>query len=68
MKQETHVSLAGMGEIRNAYTILVGKAQAKRSFTKRRCRWTYNIIMCLRGKVCESVEWTKLIARNGGLL
>jgi hypothetical protein len=31
-----------MGEIRNAYNILVGKPEGKRPFEKPRCRWEYS--------------------------
>jgi len=46
------VSLAGhvahMGEIINAYKILVGKPEGKRQLGRRRCRWDDNIRMDLR--------------------
>jgi hypothetical protein len=36
-----------MGEMRNAYKILVGKSEGKRPFERRRRRWEDNIRMDL---------------------
>jgi hypothetical protein len=41
-----------MGEKRNAYRILVGKPEEKRSLGRPRRRWVENIIMDLR-----EIEW-----------
>jgi hypothetical protein len=35
--------VAGLGEIRNAYIILVGKTEGKRLLGRPRCRWKENI-------------------------
>jgi hypothetical protein len=40
--------VARMGEKRNVYRILVGKAEGKRPLEKLRCRWVNNIKMDLR--------------------
>jgi hypothetical protein len=37
--------VARMGEMRNAYIILVGKPEGKRPLGRPRRRWEYNIIM-----------------------
>jgi hypothetical protein len=37
-----------MGEMKYAYKILVRKPKGKRSLTRPRCRWEYNIRMDLR--------------------
>jgi hypothetical protein len=39
---------ARMGEMRNAYNILVKKSEGKRPFVRPRCRWEYNIRIDLR--------------------
>jgi hypothetical protein len=36
-----------MGEMRNGYKILIGKADRKRPFGRSRCRWEDNIKMDL---------------------
>jgi hypothetical protein len=46
IKWVSHV--ARMGEIRNAYKILVGKPEGKRPFERPGRRWEENIIMDLR--------------------
>jgi hypothetical protein len=43
MRWERHV--ACMGEMRNAYRILVGKPKGKRPLGRPRCRWEDNIKM-----------------------
>jgi hypothetical protein len=40
--------VAGMGELRNAYIILVGKPEGKTSLGRPKRRWEDNIIMYLR--------------------
>jgi hypothetical protein len=37
-----------MGEMKNAYSILVGKPEGKRPHRRPRCRWEDNIRMDLR--------------------
>jgi hypothetical protein len=46
MRRVRHV--ARMGEKRNAYSILMGKGEGKRSLGKPRRRWVDNIEMILR--------------------
>jgi hypothetical protein len=40
--------VARMRETRNAYSILVGKPEVKRSLRRPRCRWVDNIKMDVR--------------------
>jgi len=43
MKLAEHV--AGMGEMRNPYSILVGKLEGKKSLGRPRRRWEHNVRM-----------------------
>jgi hypothetical protein len=52
--------VARMGEMRNAYIILVGKSEGKRPLGRPRRRWEDNIRMCLREIGCEGVGWIHL--------
>jgi hypothetical protein len=54
------VHVARMGDMRNAYKILVGKPERKRTLRKRKARWEDNIITDLREKGWETVDWTHL--------
>jgi hypothetical protein len=45
-----------MGEMRNAYTILVGKPEWKRQLGRPRSRWEDNIKMDLRELCLEGVN------------
>jgi hypothetical protein len=45
-----------MGEMRSAYSILVGKLKGKRPFVRPRHRWEDNIGMDLRGIGCKGVD------------
>jgi hypothetical protein len=60
-----------MGEMRNAYSILVGKPKGKRPFGRPRCRWEDNIRMDLKrnrvGNVWTGFIWIR-IGTSGGLL
>jgi hypothetical protein len=47
-----------MGELRNAYMILVGKPEGKRQLGRPRHRWVDNFKMDLRQ---DGVVWTGLI-------
>jgi hypothetical protein len=49
-----------MGEMRNAYKILVGKPEEKRPFGRPRRRCEDNIRMDLREIGWESVDWINL--------
>jgi hypothetical protein len=49
-----------MGEMRNAYCILVGKPEGKTSLGRHRRRWEDNIRMNLREIVWEVVDWIDL--------
>jgi hypothetical protein len=58
-----------MGAKRNAYRILVGKPEGKRSLGRPRHRWVDNIKMDLRqdGLVWTGLIWLR-IGTSGGLL
>jgi hypothetical protein len=49
-----------MGEKRNAYRILVGKAEGKRQVGRPRRRWVDNIKMDLRVIGCDGMVWIDL--------
>jgi hypothetical protein len=49
-----------MGETRNAYRILVGKAQGKRPLTRPRRRWVDNIRMDLGETGWDGMDWIDL--------
>jgi hypothetical protein len=49
-----------MGEIRNAYNILVGKPEGKRPLGRPWRRWEDNISMDLREIGWEDVDWIRL--------
>jgi hypothetical protein len=49
-----------MGEVRDAYNILVGKPEGRRPLGRRRCRWKDNIKMDLREIVFGDVDWIRL--------
>jgi hypothetical protein len=44
-----------MGEMRNAYDILVGKSEGKKSLVRPRCRWA-DIGLDLKGVGLKGVE------------
>jgi hypothetical protein len=48
------------GEKRNAYRILVGKPEGKRSLGRPRRRWVNNIKIDLRGIECDGTDWIDL--------
>jgi hypothetical protein len=58
MRWAGHV--ARMGEIRNAYKMLVGKPEGKRPFGGPKCRWEDNIRLYLRELGWEGVGWIHL--------
>jgi hypothetical protein len=58
MRWEGHV--ACMGEMRNAYKILVRKPEGKRLLGRPRCRWEDNLRMDLREIEWEVVECTRV--------
>jgi hypothetical protein len=49
-----------MGEIRNAYKILVGKSEGNRPVGGLGCRWEDNIRMDLKDIGWEVVDWMHL--------
>jgi len=52
--------VAGMGERRGVYRVLVGKPQGKRPLGRPRCRWEDNIKMDLQEMGCGGMDWTEL--------
>jgi hypothetical protein len=52
--------VACMGEIRNAYNILVGKPEGKKPHGRHRHKWEYNVRMGLREIVWEGMDWMHL--------
>jgi hypothetical protein len=52
--------VAPVGEMRNAYIILVGKPLAKILFGRPRCRWEDNNRMDLREIGWECLDWIHL--------
>jgi hypothetical protein len=52
-----------MGEVRDAYNILVGRPEGRRSLGRPRCRWEDNIKMDLREIGFGDVDWIQW-ARN----
>jgi hypothetical protein len=59
-----------MGEMRNAYNILVEKYEQERLPGRARHRWEDNIRMNLKGIMWEGVAWTDVskLVISGGLL
>jgi hypothetical protein len=53
--------VASMGEVKNAYNILVGKIEGRRPLGRPRCRWENNIRVDLREIVWEVVDWMHLV-------
>jgi hypothetical protein len=58
MRQAGHV--ARIGEMRNAYRILVWKPEWKRQLGRPRCGWEDNIKMDLGAIGLEDVDWVHL--------
>jgi hypothetical protein len=52
--------VARIGEKRNAYRLLVGKAEGKRPLGRPRRRWVDNIRMDLGGVGWDDVDWIGL--------
>jgi hypothetical protein len=52
--------VAWIGEMRNAYNILVGKSEGKRPLARSRGIWEDNIRMDLREIGWEGVNWMHL--------
>ena len=49
-----------MEQSRNAYRVLVGKPEGKRSLGRPRRRWEDNIKMNLKEVVCDPGDWIDL--------
>jgi hypothetical protein len=50
-------NIARVGEMRNAYDILVGKPEGKRPLGGHRRRWEGNTAVNLRDRGWEGVDW-----------
>jgi hypothetical protein len=59
-----------MGEVRGAYSILVGRPEERRPLGRPRCRWDDNIEMYLRETGFGDVDWIHWAQDrdSGGLL
>jgi len=57
MRWSAHVARV---EMRNAYSILIGKHKRKRPLGRSRRRWKDNVQICLRETGCEGLEWIRL--------
>jgi 3-oxoacyl-ACP reductase-like protein len=62
--------VAGMGEERGMYRVLVGKPEGKRPLGRSRHRWENNIRMDLQEMGCGVIDWIGLlrIETGGGQL
>jgi hypothetical protein len=49
-----------MGERRNVYRMLVGKLEGKRPLRSTSCGFVDNIIMELRERGCDCIDWIDL--------
>jgi hypothetical protein len=58
MRWARHV--ARMAAKRNAYRILVGKLEGRKSLGRPRCRWMDNIRIDLRETGCDGLHWVDL--------
>jgi len=56
-----------LGEMRDAYRVLVGKPKGKRPLGRLRLRWEDNIKMNLQEFGCGSMDWIDL-AQDRGLM
>jgi hypothetical protein len=57
-----------MGEMRNAYKILIGKHKGKRQFRRPRHRWEDNIRMDCREVGWEGLDWMLMIGTSEALV
>jgi len=53
--------VAGMGERRGVYRVLVGKREGKKPLGRPRRRWDDNIKMDIQEVGCEGVHWIELL-------
>ena len=56
--------MARAGKERNAYRVLVGKAEGKHHFKRPRCKWEDNIKMYVKEIKLDAVDWINM-ARVG---
>jgi hypothetical protein len=57
--------VARMRETKNAYRILMGKPEGKRSLGRPRGRWVDNIKIHLRDIGCDGMDWIDLAQDQG---
>jgi hypothetical protein len=50
-----------MGEMKNVYSILVGKPEGKGKFGRHRHGWYDNIRIDLKETACEGADWIYLV-------
>jgi hypothetical protein len=60
-EDEMGMACSTNGEKRNAFKILVGKPEGKRSLRRPRRRWVDNIIIELREIGWDGVDWIDLV-------
>jgi hypothetical protein len=58
MRWVDHV--AGMGEGRGVYRVMIGRPKGKRPLGRPRCRWEVNIKVDLREMGINGVNWIQL--------
>ena len=63
MRWAGHV--AGIGERRGVYRVLVGKHEGKKPLGRPRCRWEGNIRIDLQEVECGGVDWIELAQDRG---
>jgi hypothetical protein len=54
-------SVAGMGERRGVYRVLVGKPEGKEPLGRPRRRWEYNIKIYFQEVGCGGMDWIELV-------
>ena len=60
MKMRLVEHVAGIGERRGVYRVLVGKPEGKRPLGRPRRRWEHNNKMDVKEMGCEGMDWIEL--------
>jgi hypothetical protein len=66
MRWAGHV--AGVGEVKGVYRILVGRPEGRRPLGRPRCRWEDNIKMELQEVGWEAMDWIDMAQDRDRLL